>query len=55
VAKSGPIEGPIECVCVSLATPLLLAALRISSASQAMYKQEESSLLIAVRASLSMS
>jgi len=55
VTESGPIEGPIECVCVSLATPLLPTALRVSSASQAMYEWEESSLLIAVGASLSMS
>jgi hypothetical protein len=55
VTKSSLIEGLIECVCVSLATPLLPAALRISSASQAMYKQEELFLLIAIRALLSMS
>jgi hypothetical protein len=53
MTESGPTDGPIKGVSVSLATPLLPAALGISSASQAMYGREE--LLIAVGASLSMS
>jgi hypothetical protein len=54
MTKSSLLEGLIKCVYVSLAMPLLLIALRISSASQAMYKQEESSLLITIKALLSM-